>query len=112
VQQQRQHQQTANAVLTASQPHNEQIILRQQNEQNLRMANQVNGMRRPDPSTLKASEFNANRQSAIQSQQAAMTPQLYSQNRPSHQIGTIPTTMSNTFVQGNGAAVPLIMGPN
>jgi hypothetical protein len=66
------------------------------------------GARRQDASaTLKSAEYNGSRGNAVNvSNQNAMTPQLYSQNRGKHQIGTIPTTMNNTFVMSNGT-VPL-----
>jgi hypothetical protein len=39
-----------------------------------------------------------------------MTPQIYSQNKA--KIGTIPTTMTNTFVLGNVPINNSMMAPN
>ena len=40
-----------------------------------------------------------------------MTPQLLSQNKP-NKIGTLPTTMNNTFVLGNVPINNSMMAPN
>jgi hypothetical protein len=75
----------------------------------MRLANQANAAnnRRPDVSAnMMSNDINGCRQMVIQNQ-STMTPQLFSQNKPKPSgIGSIPTTMSNTFVQGNGT-VPL-----
>lgn len=88
-------------------------MLRQQNEQNMRFTNQGGqGTRRIEQNNIKSTEYAGSRQAvATNPNQTAMTPQLYAQsNKP--KIGTIPTTMNNTFVLGNVPINNSMMAPN
>jgi hypothetical protein len=71
------------------------------------MANQlapVAARRQEASAALKSAEYNGTTSKIVPHNTAALTPQIYSQNRAkAQQIGTISSTMTNTFIMGNGA---------